>query len=94
MRFPGKGPKAGYAIGLGLIVLAAVIGFDAARMQVPPHYSAYGPQIFPTIAVVALVATALFLLWQTATGRPAAIRSDTDRPEWAGVIGISVGLTQ
>jgi putative tricarboxylic transport membrane protein len=92
MRLPGAGPKAGYVIGLGLIVLAAVIGFDAARMQVPPAYSAYGPQIFPYIAVVALAASALFLLWQTAAGRPDAVCADTDKLEWTGVVAISVGL--
>lgn len=93
MRAPsGARPKAGYAIGLGLIVLAAVIAYDAANMQVPPHYAAYGPQIFPYISVVALLGCAAFFLWQTATGRAAAVHADTDRPEWMGIVAISVGL--
>lgn len=92
MRLPGAGPKAGYAVGLGLIVLAAIIAIDAARMRVPPAYSAYGPQIFPYISAAALAACALFFLWQTATGRPDAVAADTDRPEWIGIVAISAGL--
>ena len=84
--------KAGYAIGLGLLVLAGIIWFDTERMQVPPNYSAYGPQIFPYIAVVALIALALFLLWQTAVGRPDAVKPEAEHSDWLGVIAITVGL--
>lgn len=84
--------KAGYAVGFGLLVLAAVIFYDAGNMQVPPNYAAYGPQIFPYLSVAVLVATGLFFLWQTATGRADAVHADTDQPEWSGVVGISVGL--
>jgi putative tricarboxylic transport membrane protein len=84
--------KAGYAIGLGLIVLAAIIWFDTERMQVPPNYSAYGPQIFPYISVVALVALALYLLWQTATGKPDAVKPEAEHSDWLGVVAITVGL--
>ena len=45
---------AGLAIGLGLLALAAVIGFDTARMQVPPTYAKVGPQVFPTIVTAGL----------------------------------------
>lgn len=92
MRASGAKSKAGYAVGLGLIALAAVLVYDAANMQVPPNYAAYGPQIFPYISVVVLVATGLYFLWQTATAKPNAVHPDTDRPEWIGVFGISVGL--
>src|SRR5690606_37764547 len=84
--------KAGYFVGLGLIALAAVIVYDAANMQLPPNYAAYGPQIFPYLSSAALVAAGLFFLWQTAAGRPSAMREDTDRPAWKGVIAISAGL--
>lgn len=89
---PHAKSKAGYVIGLGLIVLAGIIWFDTARMQVPPNYSAYGPQIFPYIAVIALVALALFLLWQTAAGRPGAVKPESGESDWLGVIAITVGL--
>ncbi len=92
MHSSGAGSKAGYFVGLGLIALAAVIGFDAARMQVPPHYAAFGPQIFPYIGMAALAACGVFFLWRTAAGRPDAVREDTDSAEWSGVIGISAGL--
>jgi putative tricarboxylic transport membrane protein len=84
--------KAGYAIGLGLIVLAGIIWFDTRRMQVPPNYSAYGPQIFPYISVVALIALALFLLWQTAAKRPDAVKPEAGHSDWLGVTAITVGL--
>lgn len=84
--------KAGYAVGLGLLVLAAIIWFDTARMQVPPNYSAYGPQIFPYLSIAALVAVALYLLWQTWAGRSDAVKAESDESDWIGVIAISVGL--
>lgn len=84
--------KAGFAIGLGLIVLAAVIGFDAARMQVPPNYATFGPQIFPYLSVAALIATGVFFLWQTASGKAAAIKPEAQASDWQPVIAISAGL--
>jgi putative tricarboxylic transport membrane protein len=91
-QHPVAKSKAGYAVGLGLLALAGIIWFDTGRMQVPPNYSAYGPQIFPYIAVVALIALALFLLWQTATGRPDAVKPEAEHSDWLAVIAISVGL--
>lgn len=89
---PATTSKAGYAVGLGLIALAAVIGIDAARMQVPPNYAAFGPQIFPYLSVVALIATGLFFLWQTATGKANAIKPESEHSDWRAVIAISAGL--
>lgn len=91
-KHPVARSKAGYAVGLGLLVLAAIIWFDTARMQVPPNYSAYGPQIFPYLSIVALVVAALFLLWQTWAGRPGAVKPESDESDWTGVIAISAGL--
>lgn len=84
--------KAGYAVGLGFLVLAGIIWFDTARMQVPPNYSAYGPQIFPYLSIAALVAAALYLLWQTWAGRPDAVKPESDESDWTGVVAISAGL--
>ena len=92
MRASSAGSKAGYFVGLGLLLLAAVIGFDAARMQVAPHYSSYGPQIFPFLATGALIFAGLYFIWQTASGRPGAVRADSEKAEWGGIIGISAGL--
>lgn len=92
MRATSTGSKAGYFVGLGLLLLAAVIGFDTARMQVPPHYAAFGPQIFPYLAMGALAVAGLYFLWQTATRRPDSIREDSEKADWTGVIGISAGL--
>ena len=91
-KHPVARSKAGYAVGLGLLVLAGIIWFDTARMQVPPNYSAYGPQIFPYLSIVALVGVAVFLLWQTWAGRPDAVKPESDESDWTGVIAISAGL--
>jgi putative tricarboxylic transport membrane protein len=89
---PNTRSRAGYAVGLGFLVLAAIIWFDTARMQVPPNYSAYGPQIFPYLSIVALIAVALFILWQTARGDSDAVKPESDRSDWTAVIAISAGL--
>jgi len=91
-KTPNTRSKAGYAVGLGLLVLAAVIWFDASAMQVPPNYSAYGPQIFPYLSIVALIAVALYLLWQTATGNSDAVKPESEHSDWTAVIAISAGL--
>jgi putative tricarboxylic transport membrane protein len=87
-----RASKAGYWIGLGLLVLAGIILFDTSRMQLPPHYAAYGPQIFPYISVIALVLLAAYLIWQTATGKPDAAKPEAGHADWKGVIAITVGL--
>jgi putative tricarboxylic transport membrane protein len=89
---PRTRSKAGYAVGLGLLVMAGIIWFDTDRMQVPPNYSAYGPQIFPYLAIAALIAVALYMLWQTWAGRPDAVKPESDESDWTAVIAISVGL--
>lgn len=89
---PSTKSRAGYAVGLGFLVLAAIIWFDTARMQVPPNYSAYGPQIFPYLSIAALIAVALYLLWQTWAARPDAVKPESEASDWTGVIAISVGL--
>ena len=52
---------AGVAAGLGLIAVAALVGFDAARMQVPPSYAKVGPQIFPYAIALGLAICGLKL---------------------------------
>jgi putative tricarboxylic transport membrane protein len=48
---------AGLAIGLGLIAIASVIGFDTVQMRVPPTYARVGPQIFPYIIAIGMAIT-------------------------------------
>lgn len=92
MRAGGATPKAGLAVGLGLILLAAVIGFDTAGMQVPPTYARVGPQIFPYLAAIALAACGLFFIWQVFAGGKDAIAPDSTAADWVAVIAISAGL--
>lgn len=89
---PGKRSRAGYPIGLGLLALAGVILFDTARMQVPPNYSAYGPQVFPYLSIAALAGVALYLIWQTATGKADAVKPEAGASDWLGVLAITAGL--
>ncbi len=59
---------AGLAIGLGLIAIASVIGFDAMQMQVPPSYARVGPQIFPYIIAIGLAITGAHIAWKSYRG--------------------------
>ena len=56
------------AIGLGLIAIASVIGFDTMQMQVPPSYARVGPQIFPDIIAIGLAITGAHIAWKSYRG--------------------------
>ncbi len=83
---------AGLITGLGLIALAGVVGFDTARMQVPPTYAKVGPQVFPYLATAALAAAGLYFLAEALLRRPTALRPDAGDTDWPALIAISVGF--
>lgn len=93
MAAPARLGPAGLAIGLGLIAIAAVIGFDTARMQVPPTYARVGPNIFPTVVALGLAlcgAFVLFRAWRPGAVPPVpAAEGDTD---WTAVVLVLAGL--
>ena len=85
---------AGLAIGLGLIALASVIGFDTMQMQVPPSYARVGPQIFPYIIATAMAIAGAHIAWKSYRGEDevAPEAEDAGPTEWTSVAIIAVGL--
>jgi len=83
----------GMAIGLGLIAVGAVIGFDTARMQVLPTYAKVGPQVFPILIATGLVVAGALLAWTARNEHGAAIEAPAhDQTDWRAVVSICVGL--
>jgi putative tricarboxylic transport membrane protein len=82
---------AGLAIGLGLIAIASVIGFDTMQMQVPPNYARVGPQIFPYIIAIGLALTGAHIAWKSYRGGDEVI-DEVDPTDWKSVGIIVVGL--
>ena len=84
---------AGLAIGLGLIALASVVGFDTMRMQVPPTYTKVGPQIFPYIIAIGLAVTGAHIAWKSYHGEDEIVEDiDAEPVDWKAVGIIVAGL--
>ena len=81
---------AGVLIGLGLLALAALIGFDAANMRVPPVHAKVGPRVFPVLVSIGLALSGLALVWQ-ARRRESGLQVEGDS-DWLAVAVIAVGL--
>ena len=82
---------AGLAIGLGLIAIASVIGFDTMQMQVPPSYARVGPQIFPYIVAIGLAVTGAHIAWKSYRGGDEVI-DEVEPTDWKSVGIIVAGL--
>ena len=82
---------AGLAIGLGLIAIASVIGFDTMQMQVPPSYARVGPQIFPYIIAIGLAITGVHIAWKSYRGGDEVI-DEVEPTDWKSVGIIVAGL--
>ena len=84
---------AGLAIGLGLIAIASVIGFETMQMQVPPSYARVGPQIFPYIIAIGMAITGAHIAWKSYRGEDeVAGIEDTGPTDWKSVAIIIAGL--
>ena len=84
---------AGLAIGLGLIAIASVIGFDTMQMQVPPSYARVGPQIFPYIIALGMAITGAHIAWKSYRCEDEIAESEHAGPtDWKGVGIIMAGL--
>jgi putative tricarboxylic transport membrane protein len=81
---------AGLAIGLGLIALAGVIGFDTWRMRVPPTYAKVGPQVFPALITLGLALAGALIAWTSRT-KP-IVENVTHETDWRAVAIISGAL--
>ncbi|MGB3142089.1 MAG: tripartite tricarboxylate transporter TctB family protein [Aestuariivirga sp.] len=82
---------AGLAIGLGLIAIASVIGFETMQMRVPPSYARVGPQIFPYIIALGMVLTGAFIAWKSYRGGDEVI-DEVEPTDWKNVGIILLGL--
>jgi putative tricarboxylic transport membrane protein len=81
--------RAGLLIGLGLLVLAAVVGYDAMMMRVPLVHAKVGPRVFPILVAVGLgIAGILTLINVRRKDFPVA-EGDTD---WRAVGIMAAGL--
>ena len=80
---------AGILIGLGLLIFAGVIGFDAATMRVPQVHAKVGPRIFPIIISVGLAIAAVLTLLKARAGDFPEAEGETD---WTAVGMIAAGL--
>jgi putative tricarboxylic transport membrane protein len=85
---------AGLAIGLGLIAIASVIGFETMQMQVPPSYARVGPQIFPYIIALGMAITGAHIAWKSYRGEDdvATETEDGGPTDWKSVAIIMAGL--
>ncbi len=84
---------AGLAIGLGLVAIASVIGFETMQMQVPPSYARVGPQIFPYIIAIGLAITGAHIAWKSYRGADdIAEIADSEPTDWKAVGIIMAGL--
>ena len=84
---------AGLAIGFGLILIGAVIFFDAALMQVPPTYARIGPQIFPYFFAFGLAVVGAYFAWNS--WAPKARRQIVPEgfgTDWLALLIIGLGL--
>jgi putative tricarboxylic transport membrane protein len=82
---------AGLAIGLGLIAIASVIGFDTVQMRVPPTYARVGPQIFPYIIAIGMAITGAHIAWKSYRGGDDVI-DEVEPTDWKSVGIIVAGL--
>ena len=85
---------AGLAIGLGLVAIASVIGFETIQMEVPPSYARVGPQIFPYIIATAMAITGAHIAWKSYRGEDevAPEAEDAGPTDWKSVAIIAAGL--
>ena len=82
---------AGLAIGLGLVAIASVIGFETMQMRVPPSYARVGPQIFPYIIAFGMALTGAFIAWKSYRGGDEVI-DEVEPTDWKNVGIILLGL--
>jgi putative tricarboxylic transport membrane protein len=81
--------RAGLLIGLGLIIIATVIGYDAMMMDVPKVHAKVGPRVFPILVAAGLgIAGVLTLINVRRKDFPVA-EGDTD---WRAVGIMALGL--
>jgi len=84
---------AGLCIGIGLVAMGCVIGFDALTMRVPPTYAKVGPQVFPIVVGAGLVLCGLITAFQSVlagVSRPVLV--DAAKTDWWALGIVAAGL--
>ena len=84
---------AGLCIGIGLVAMGCVIGFDALTMRVPPTYAKVGPQVFPIVVGAGLVLCGLITAIQSVlagVSRPVVV--EPVPTDWQALGIVAAGL--
>jgi putative tricarboxylic transport membrane protein len=82
-------PAAGYLVGGGLCILAAIMAFEVATMDVPKVHAKVGPQIFPLATALALGLSGLGLVRSAAQSNFPEGEGST---QWLPVFLASLGI--
>jgi len=92
---PGpKRRRAEILLALGVLALAAVVGWETVMIPVAPAYARIGPSAFPTGVALALAALGAALLWEAATGRWTVDESAEEAGpiDWRALFWLLLGL--
>ena len=81
-------------IGAGVIVVAALMAFGAARISSEAGYGGVGPNFVPWVVSTALALCGAFLLWEAFSGgyREMDEPSGAERGFWPGFVWVSAGM--
>ena len=82
------------AIGVGALVLAAVLGVGAAQIPGTAGYSGVGPNFLPWVVTIALAVCGGGLLWQAFSGgyRKREEPSGAERGDWPPLLWVVAGV--
>jgi putative tricarboxylic transport membrane protein len=81
-------------VGLGVLVVAAVVGIDTWRAPAGPSYGQVGPAAFPyaTAMVLGVLGVLLTLEGWRGGWRHAETEAELGHPSWPGFIWVALGL--
>jgi putative tricarboxylic transport membrane protein len=92
-----SGPKrrrAEILLALGVLALAAVVGWETAMIPAAPAYARVGPSVFPAGVALGLALLGAVLLWQAASGRWTVEESaeEAGPVDWRALSWLLLGL--
>ena len=94
MEHPPDDGGAQKAIGVGALVLAAVLGAGAVQIPGQAGYAGVGPNFLPWVVTAALVACGCGLLWQAVSGgyRQREAPSGGEHGDWPPLLWVCAGV--